>query len=165
MKEGHKDLLSKVDSFLTEKLKGYDELKNVVTHGLPSYLANDISKLKKERDKVLQRLGEQTFQLLQQGRLIVPGIVQSTYRTAQEIVERIVRIETEPECDVEPQESPEVKEPPQKEVGSRNKKKSRVNGAPKRAVTPKSSINRKVKAVSGRKINVSSKPRPKNNKK
>jgi len=163
MKEGHKDLLSKVDSFLTEKLKGYDELKNVVTHGLPSYLANDISKLKKERDKVLQRLGEQTFQLLQQGRLIVPGIVQSTYRTAQEIVERIVRIETEPESDEETQEEPKVKEISPKEVDL--KKKSRGKTSSKKVAAPKASIARKVKSSSGRKINVSSKARPKNKKK
>lgn len=98
MKESSRDLFTKVDDFLTEKLKGYDELKNVVTHGLPSHLANDITKLKKERDKVLQRLGEQTFQLLSQGKLIVPGVVQATFRTAQEIIERISRIEVDSEA-------------------------------------------------------------------
>jgi hypothetical protein len=98
MKEGSRDLFNKVDDFLTEKLKGYDELKNVVTHGLPAHLANDLAKLRKERDKVLQRLGEQTFQLLAQGKLIVPGIVQATFRTAQEIVERITRIELDSEA-------------------------------------------------------------------
>jgi len=100
MKDSSRDLFGKMDDFLTEKLKGYDELKNVVTQGLPAHLANDLSKLKKERDKVLQRLGEQTFQLLSQGKLIVPGIVQATYRTAQEIVERITRIEMDTEVTV-----------------------------------------------------------------
>ena len=107
MKESSRDLFTKVDDFLTEKLKGYDELKNVVTHGLPSHLANDLVKLRKERDKVLQRLGEQTFQLLSQGKLIVPGIVQATYRTAQEIIERISRIEMDSEASQPPPPAPE----------------------------------------------------------
>ena len=95
MNEKPRELFHKVDNFLTEKLKAYDDLKNVVTMGLPSGIANDINKLRREREKVLQHLGEQTFLLLQQGKLIVPGIVQMTYRTAQEIVERIVRIESD----------------------------------------------------------------------
>jgi hypothetical protein len=107
MKENSRDLFTKVDDFLTEKLKGYDELKNVVTQGLPAHLANDLSKLKKERDKVLQRLGEQTFQLLSQGKLIVPGIVQATYRTAQEIIERISRIEMDSDA-IQPEPAAEA---------------------------------------------------------
>jgi hypothetical protein len=97
MKDHTKDFLQRVDSFLSEKFKGLDEFKNVVSQGLPSNLVNDITRLRKERDRMLQKLGEQTFLLLQQGKLIVPSIVQTTFKTAQEIVERIVRIELEPE--------------------------------------------------------------------
>jgi len=109
LNEKPRELLHKVDNFLTEKLKAYDDLKNVVTLGLPASLANDINKLRREREKVLQHLGEQTFLLLQQGKLIVPGIVQMTYRTAQEIVERIVRIESD-DVDLPVQMVPQRKE-------------------------------------------------------
>ena len=148
MKDSPKELLQKVDNFLTEKLRGYDELKNVVTQGLPAYLANDLSKLRRERDKVLQRLGEQTYQLLQQGKLIVPGIVQSTYRTAQEIVERIVRMELDPECQVQAAESvvdepaAEVKKVPVKPAA-----KTDVKAAPAKRIARKAAKGGKPKGA------------------
>jgi len=90
-----KELLQKVDDFLTDKIKAYDGLKNVVTQGFPATLANDIVKLRSERDRVLRHLGEQTFYLLAQGKLFVPGMMHSTFRTAQEIIERIRRVEAD----------------------------------------------------------------------
>jgi hypothetical protein len=146
MKDSPKELLQKVDSFLAEKLKGYDELKNVVTQGLPAYLANDLSKLRRERDKVLQRLGEQTYQLLQQGKLIVPGIVQSTYRTAQEIVERIVRMELDPECAVQPAPA-QCKEP------AAETKKAQA-GAEVKAAPAKKTAKKAVKGAKSKKAAV-----------
>lgn len=152
MKENSRDLFTKVDVFLTEKLKGYDELKNVVTHGLPSHLANDIQKLKKERDKVLQRLGEQTFQLLSQGKLIVPGVVQATFRTAQEVIERISRIEMDSEA-LQPANATPVEPPVEKAAEKSPAAKPAVNVAvpAKKAVpAPGKPVNAAMKKVAAK---------------
>ncbi len=77
-----------------------DVLKNGVEAGLKIaskhyHLITDLQQLVMEKEKVFRMLGEQVFQMIDQGRIFAPAIMQATFRTAKEIIERIAHLEEE----------------------------------------------------------------------
>lgn len=77
-----------------------DVIKNCVEAGLKIaarhyHMITDLQQLLFEKDKVFRILGEQVFQMIDQGRIFAPAIMQTTFRAAKEIIERIAHLEAE----------------------------------------------------------------------
>lgn len=75
-----------------------DVIKNGVEAGLKIaykqyHMISDIQHLISEKEKLFRMLGEQVFQLIDQGRMFAPAIMQATFRAAKEIIERITYLE------------------------------------------------------------------------
>ncbi|MGC8927872.1 MAG: hypothetical protein ACP5QK_08100 [Myxococcota bacterium] len=59
------------------------------------HLITDLQQLLLEKEKIFKMLGEQVFQMIDQGRIFVPAIMQATFKAAKEVIERISLLEEE----------------------------------------------------------------------
>lgn len=85
-----------------ETVKNAEIISEVIKNGVEAglkiaskhyHLITDLHQLIMEKEKVFRMLGEQVFQMIDQGRIFAPAIMQATFRTAKEILERIARLE------------------------------------------------------------------------
>ncbi len=51
----------------------------------------EVERLRLERDKLLKKLGEQTYKLANQGKLPMPGIVKQTVDRLNEVIDKMVK--------------------------------------------------------------------------
>lgn len=59
------------------------------------HLISDLQQLLFEKEKIFKMLGEQVFQMIDQGRIFAPAIMQATFKAAKEVIERISHLEEE----------------------------------------------------------------------
>lgn len=87
-----------------EKSNSYETLSDVIKNGVEAglkiaskhyHMITDIQQLLFEKDKIFRMLGEQVFHMIDQGRIFAPAIMQTTFRAAKEIIERIAHLEGE----------------------------------------------------------------------
>ncbi len=87
-----------------EKNSNIEMLSDVIKNGVEAgikiaskhyHMITDLQQLLFEKDKVFRMLGEQVFQMIDQGRIFAPAIMQTTFRAAKEIIERIAHLEEE----------------------------------------------------------------------
>jgi len=57
------------------------------------HMINDLQQLLFEKDKIFRVLGEQVFQMIDQGRIFAPAIMHTTFKAAKEVIERIAHLE------------------------------------------------------------------------
>jgi hypothetical protein len=66
-----------------------EEVKDTLTRSRGRIEA-DMLRLRRERDRLLRRLGEQTFRLANQGKLPMPSLVKRTVERLNEVIEGLV---------------------------------------------------------------------------
>lgn len=72
-----------------------DEVRDVVLKSRDRIEA-DLHRLRGERDKLLIKLGEQTYRLINQGDFPVPAIIKQTAQRLNLVIDRIVKHEKKP---------------------------------------------------------------------
>jgi|GEM_PF-1782600 len=130
-----------------------DVIKNGVEAGIKLahrhyHMITDLQQLILEKEKIFKVLGEQVFQLIDQGRIFAPALVLATFKTAKEILERISHLEEE---EREKKESIQpVKEKKVQQKGSKEKESivkkiasSKVSSSNKK-VSVKKNVSNKV---------------------
>ncbi|MCX7943482.1 MAG: hypothetical protein N2746_03120 [Deltaproteobacteria bacterium] len=87
-----------------EKSSNIEMLSEVIKNGVEAglkiaskhyHMITDLQELLFEKDRVFRMLGEQVFQMIDQGRIFAPAIMQTTFKVAKEIIERISHLEEE----------------------------------------------------------------------
>jgi hypothetical protein len=66
-----------------------EDVKEVVARG-SDRVENELGRLRQERDKLLKKLGEQTYKLANQGSLPVPSLVKQTVDRLNEVIDKMV---------------------------------------------------------------------------
>ena len=66
-----------------------EEVKDVIVRSTGRFEA-DLQRLRHERDRLLKRLGEQTYKLANQGKLPMPAFVKSTVERLNDVVQSLV---------------------------------------------------------------------------
>jgi len=123
-----------------------DVIKNGVETGMKIaskhyHMITDLQQLILEKEKIFRMLGEQVFQLIDQGRIFAPALMLATFKTAKEVIERISHLE---------EEEKEKKRSTQPTI--RDKKDSR-EATKNKAASSKKVVNKKVSSKTTKSAN------------
>lgn len=81
---------SQFDKLLKSTMEGLEELKDVVVKASQSAKVKlDATFLRRERDRLYQLLGEEVFELIEQGNLKTPTVLRDTVDRVNAIVEQL----------------------------------------------------------------------------
>ena len=78
-----------VNELWKQAIDQLDDVKETVLRSTERFEA-DIHRLRRERDKLLKRLGEQTYRLANEGKLPVPALVKRTVDRLNEVIDGLV---------------------------------------------------------------------------
>jgi hypothetical protein len=107
-----------------------DEIsKNLMKTSRLDRLKFDRAKLIEERDKLVKRLGEETYKLIEKGRLSVPKPLQDLYKRISKVAERII--------------PGRIKPAKKKAKRTTSKKKTTAKTAAKKKATKKRKVTKK----------------------
>ena len=87
------ELRKVVNDLLQQATDQLDEVRGLMTRSRDRFEA-DFHRLKLERDKLLQRLGEQTLKLSNQGKMNVPTVVRRTVDHLNDILDRLGNLQS-----------------------------------------------------------------------
>ena len=83
------DIRRQVNTLWKEAIGQLDEAKGILT----GRIEGDLVKLRSERDKLLKRLGEQTYRMANDGKLPVPTMIKRTVDRLNEVIDGVVEAE------------------------------------------------------------------------
>jgi hypothetical protein len=78
-----------VNELFKHAIDQLEEVKEVIVRSTGRFEA-DLLRLRDERDKLLRRLGEQTYRLANEGKLPVPAFVKATVDRLNEIIDHLL---------------------------------------------------------------------------
>jgi len=87
------ELRKVVNDLLQQATDQLDEIRGLMTRSRDRFEA-DFHRLKLERDKLLQRLGEQTLKLSNQGKMNVPKVIRRTVDHLNDILDRLGNLQS-----------------------------------------------------------------------
>lgn len=83
------ELMKQVNELWRQAIDQLEEVKGMVSQQTGRWEA-DLHRLRLERDKLLKKLGEQTYKLANQGKVPLPAIVKATVDRLNEVIESLV---------------------------------------------------------------------------
>jgi gamma-glutamylcysteine synthetase len=109
-----------VNDLWKQAIDQLEEVKEVVLRAQDRF-ETDLHKLRLERDKLLRKLGEQTYKLANQGHFPVPDVVKQTVDRLNEVIDAMVK----------------------KQQGKKAKKSAKKKAAKKKATKKKKAAKKK----------------------
>jgi hypothetical protein len=83
------DFKKQVNELFCQAFSQLEDVKEAIVRSTNRFEA-DLVRLREERDKLLKRLGEQTYRLAREGKLPVPTFVKATVERLNEIIARML---------------------------------------------------------------------------
>lgn len=88
------DLMKRVNDLWRQAVTQLEDVRDILSERLEGRIESDSQKLKLERDRLLLRLGEETYKLANQGRLPMPSIVRRQVDKLNDVIDRLVETES-----------------------------------------------------------------------
>jgi len=138
------DIRRQVNGLWKEALGQLEEAKGVLT----GRIEGDLVKLRGERDRLLKRLGEQTYKLANDGKLPVPAVVRKTVDRLNEVIDGLVETQKrkgakKPGSKKASEPKPEAKKTTKKTAKKASKKKTPAKKTAKKVAKKKTTSRKK----------------------
>jgi hypothetical protein len=85
------DFRKQINEVWKQAIGQLEDVKDAVLKSGNNRVEAEVERLRLERDKLLRKLGEQTYKLANQGKLPMPGLVKQTVDRLNDVIDKMVK--------------------------------------------------------------------------
>ena len=129
------EFMKQVNELWSQAVDQLEEVKAIISDRVEGRVEAEVARLRSERDKLLLKLGEETYNLVNTGNLPMPTFVKGYVDRLSEVIDRIVEVEKKSK-----RKAASKKKAPAKKVAAKKstvKKKTRKKKTTKKKATKK----------------------------